>query len=76
MTILPVRPLIQGAERLLKPGGVFVPNIANVAQKGRIHCLEKNSVNHATVAAGSVLEETLKLAMPVRAGGRTTGGRP
>lgn len=65
-----LHPLIQGAARLLKPGGVFVLNIADVAQKGRIYRLEKNSVDHATLAAGLVLEDTLKLAMPVRPGGQ------
>ena len=66
-----LHPLIQGASRLLKPGGVFVLNIADVAQKGRIYRLEKNSVDHATIAAGFVLEDTLKLAMPVRPGGQS-----
>jgi len=65
-----LHPLIQGAARLLKPGGVFVLNIADVAQKGRVYRLEKNSVDHATLAAGLVLEDTLKLAMPVRPGGQ------
>jgi SAM-dependent methyltransferase len=65
-----LHPLIQGAARLLKPGGVFVLNIADVAQKGRVFRLEKNSVDHAVLAAGLVLEDTLKLAMPVRPGGQ------
>jgi hypothetical protein len=49
---------------------VFVLNIADVAQKGRVFRLEKNSVDHATLAAGLVVEDTLKLAMPVRPGGQ------
>jgi tRNA1(Val) A37 N6-methylase TrmN6 len=65
-----LHPLIGGASRLLKPGGVFVLNIADVAQKGRVYRLEKNSIDHATRAAGFVLEDTLKLAMPVRPGGQ------
>jgi tRNA1(Val) A37 N6-methylase TrmN6 len=65
-----LHPLIQGAARLLKPGGVFALNIADVAQKGRVYRLEKNSIDHATRAAGFVLEDTLKLAMPVRPGGQ------
>jgi tRNA1(Val) A37 N6-methylase TrmN6 len=66
-----LHPLIQGASRLLKPGGVFVLNIADVAQKSRVYRLEKNSVDHATIAAGFALEDTLKLAMPVRPGGQS-----
>lgn len=65
-----LHPLIQGAARLLKPGGVFALNIADVAQQGRIYRLEKNSVDHAIKAAGFTLEDTLKLAMPIRPGGQ------
>lgn len=65
-----LHPMIQGAAALLAPGGVFVLNIADVATRGRVYPLEKNSIDHATRAAGFVLEDTLKLAMPVRPGGQ------